>query len=67
MSPNERSLLFYVLDALQSSPEQSREVLRLVEREGSSAQFKRHILTLQQAAGDEAVRRASQSIRSEIL
>jgi hypothetical protein len=68
MSQGERSLLFYVLDALRSRPDKASDVLRLVENEGSSPQFKQHIHTLQKAIGStETVLQAVSSVRAEIL
>jgi len=67
MNPRERSVLFYVLDALRSSPEQSRELLRLVEEDDASAEFKRRIRQLQAAGSPDAVKRVSEEVRAEIL
>ena len=66
MDSSERSVLFYVLDALRSSPEQSHELLRLVEKEGASAEFKRYIGTLEKASPD-AVRSVSDAVRAKIV
>ena len=67
MSQGERSLLFYVLDALRNRPEQWREVLRLVEESGASTEFRSYVRKLQAASSREAVLTATEEVRSQIL
>lgn len=67
MRPSERSVLFYVLDAIRSSPEQWRELLDLVREDGASEEFLRYIGRLRAATSPAAAQRASNEVRAEIV
>ena len=68
MSQSERSLLFYILDALRGRPDKARCVLNLVEHDEISVDFIRHIRTLQAAdESREAVLAAVSEVRRQII